>query len=256
MFAVAVALIPGCGAPRLRVMTYNIHIGQGMDDRFDLPRIARVINDATPDIVALQEVDRFAQRSGRIDQAGELARLTGMHVVHADTGALKPRDAQGEYGVAILSRHPIEDVRREPLPHDASRELRAALGGIVQIKGIGPVLIISTHLQHNSAEDRLAQANRINELFSAWKGPAILAGDLNAVPDSQPLQALGQHWTDAAGPQSPMTCPADRPNARIDYILYRPAGSWRVIECTVVDELVASDHRPVVAELKLQPRSR
>src|SRR5690349_9616478 len=61
----------------LRVMTYNIHITQGMDKKFDAARIADVIKRADVDVVALQEVDVGVNRSGKVDQVAELARLTG-----------------------------------------------------------------------------------------------------------------------------------------------------------------------------------
>lgn len=64
---------------RLRVLTYNIHHGAGIDGKLDLERIARVIRDARPDIVALQELDRNTQRTRKVDQPAELARLTGLH---------------------------------------------------------------------------------------------------------------------------------------------------------------------------------
>ena len=63
----------------VRVMTYNIHHGEGSDGRFDLQRLAQIIRDADPDLVALQEVDRNTARSGGVDQIAELSRLTGMH---------------------------------------------------------------------------------------------------------------------------------------------------------------------------------
>ncbi|MEX2025646.1 MAG: endonuclease/exonuclease/phosphatase family protein, partial [Pirellulaceae bacterium] len=62
---------------QLRVLTYNIHHGEGIDGKLDLPRIARVIESVDPDLVALQEVDRRVERTGSVDQPAELARLTG-----------------------------------------------------------------------------------------------------------------------------------------------------------------------------------
>jgi len=65
---------------RIRVLSYNIHHGEGTDGKLDLARIAKVIEAAKPDLVALQEVDVEAQRSGKVDQAQELSRLTRLHV--------------------------------------------------------------------------------------------------------------------------------------------------------------------------------
>src|SRR5688572_3660564 len=85
-------------SPRLRVLTYNIHHGEGTDARFDLERLARIIREARPDLVALQEVDRRTRRASGVDQAAELGRLTGMNVVF---GKAMDHDG-GEYGQAIL----------------------------------------------------------------------------------------------------------------------------------------------------------
>lgn len=87
----------------LRVMTYNIHVGVGMDKQLDLPRIAAVINAQHPDLVGLQEVDRGVARTQRIDEIAELAKLTRMDYAFA----FNLHYQGGQYGVAILSRFPI-----------------------------------------------------------------------------------------------------------------------------------------------------
>src|SRR5215207_5374554 len=90
----------------LRVMTYNIHVGVGMDKKLDLQRIAGVINQEHPDLVGLQEVDRGVRRTEGKDEIVELAAMTRMHFAFAPN-----LDYQGgKYGVAILSRWPIKDT--------------------------------------------------------------------------------------------------------------------------------------------------
>src|SRR5437867_2636498 len=64
---------------RVRVLTYNIHHGEGRDGEFDMPRLARVITNVQPDLVGLQEVDVGTSRASGVDQLSELAQLTGMH---------------------------------------------------------------------------------------------------------------------------------------------------------------------------------
>ncbi len=243
----------GCGQPappvRVRVMTYNIHHGQGEDGTFDLERLAKVIRDAQPDLVALQEVDCRTRRAGGVDQAAELGRLTGMHAVFG-----KAMDfSGGQYGEAVLSRWPILESTAHQLGHDRGTEPRAALAVRVRAGKAGPVLLfVGTHLDHRrDGALRLRQAKKLNELFVNDAGhPVILTGDLNAMPDSDAMRALLHQWTPAAGKQAAPTWPADKPTDRIDYILLRPAAGWRIVEFTVIDEKIASDHRPLLAVLE------
>ena len=229
---------------QLRILTYNIHHGEGEDGNFDLPRIARVILDARPDLVALQEVDNQTSRSGGIDQAAELGRLTGMHAVFG-----KAMDyAGGGYGEAILSRYPIEKSRNHILPASEGHEPRAAIEVVV---GAGPggsrVRFIGTHLDHTRDEtDRINQAREILHIFRDDDIPMILAGDLNAESDSEPMRILCSEWSDTFADDPHPTFPVEDTGRRIDYVLYQPAGAWRVVRKEVIDERIASDHRPVL----------
>ena len=233
----------------LRVLTYNIHHGEGTDGRFDLSRLAEVIKSVQPDVVALQEVDRGTERSGGVDQLAELERLTDMH---AEFG--KAMDySGGGYGVAVLSRWPLLSTGNHPLPGSPDREPRRALTVEVRSSERGPMLqFTSTHLdQGRDPEDRLAQARYLNEVLVRGGGePAILAGDMNSRPDTEVMQILETQWTTASAVDPSPTTPSGRPRFRVDYVLFRPAESWRVLESRVIDEPVASDHRPVLVVLE------
>ncbi len=112
----------------LRVLTYNIHHGEGTDGNIDLPRQAEIVKSIQPDLVALQEVDQRTERTSGVNQLEELARLTGMH---AQFG--KAMDySGGSYGVAVLSRWPFVSTRNDPLPAFPDREPRTALTVLVQ----------------------------------------------------------------------------------------------------------------------------
>lgn len=238
--------------PRVRVLTYNIHHGQGTDGRLDLARIAAVIRRLKADLVALQEVDRRTRRSRGTDQAAELGRLTGMHVAFG-----KAMDyAGGEYGEAVLSRYALLETKNHTLPKGPGSEPRAALAIRVRLGRAGPELqFVGTHLDHASEEARYAQARLLNETFGLRAGtPAVLAGDLNAVASSRTIEALLQHFRDAGAPAPQPTWPSHRPRARIDYVLFRPRDAWRVVQRRVVDERVASDHRPLLVVLEYRGR--
>ncbi len=235
----------------VRVLSYNIHHGEGVDGVFDLERLARVILTADPDLVALQEVDRTTTRSSGVDQAAELGRLTGMHAVFG-----KAMDhAGGGYGEAVLSRWPILKMDNHILPASEGNEPRAALTVRVEIGETGrEIIFIGTHLDHTrDPTDRKAQALRINEVFlSESRLPMILVGDLNAQPESEPIGILLEVWSDAAIGNPEPTSPSEGPTRRIDYVLFRPADAWRVVEVRVLDEEIASDHRPLLVVLELR----
>ena len=242
---------------RLRVLSYNIHHGEGVDRKLDLPRIARVIADQKPDLVALQEMDVKTQRTGGVDQPAELARLTGMHVAFG-----KGIDYQGgEYGNAILSRFPIESKSVHPLPASEGEERRNATVVTVRPWEGGPeVRFVGTHLNYRDESERVLEVKAILSALKQGQGgslPTILAGDLNARPGTAPLKLFAPDWKDAAADRGAgdtpeaMTYPAEKPVRRIDYVLLHPAAAWRVVESKVVPEPVASDHRPVLAVVEL-----
>jgi endonuclease/exonuclease/phosphatase family metal-dependent hydrolase len=227
--------------PQLRVLTYNIHHAEGTDGKIDYERLAGIINDLEPDVVALQEVDRDTERTHRIDQAARLAELTGMHHVFGTA----MRYQGGQYGEAILSRFPIDEPKSRRLPFRFGQEPRAALSARIRPEnGIPEFLFVGTHLCHQSNETRTDQAKQLNRLFAGGGNedglPVILAGDLNARPGSEPMRELLENgWIDAIAPRSV-----------IDYVLYRQRDPWKVVDVRIVDDLVASDHRPVLAVLQ------
>ena len=224
-------------APRLRVLTYNIHHGEAMDGKFDYERLAAVINGLKPDVVALQEVDRGTKRASGVDQAELLGKLTGMKWAFGN--ALHYQG--GEYGEAVLSRFPIVSVKAHSLPYRYGLEPCTALE--VRLRpdnGLPEFILVGTHLCHQSNEARTEQVREIDRILPARGGPpVILAGDLNARPGSDPMKIIAERWVDAIAPRS-----------EIDYILLRRGDPWKVIEVKIVDERVVSDHRPVLAVLE------
>ena len=246
---------------RLRVLSYNIHHAEGVDGKLDLPRIAAVIKGAGADLVALQEVDRKVARSAAVDQPAELARLTGMHVAF---GANIPLGT-GEYGNAVLSRPAILESANHSLPNVEAGEQRGVLAVRIDWPVPGSSLhFLATHLDHRRDErERIASAEAINQLADKLLEAAktadpkreplvILAGDLNATPESKPLAKLAEQWRSASSAPQP-TIPVDRPRRQIDYVLFRPAARWKVVSTTVLEEATASDHRPILAVLELLP---
>ncbi len=235
----------------LRVLTYNIHHAEGVDRKLDLERIAQVINDTRPDIVALQEVDQGVGRTDRVDQPAELARLTKMHVVFGDNIQF----GGGKYGNAILSRFPITRHRNHRLPNRDNGEQRGVLVATINVPDWPlPLVFFATHLDHRKDDqERFESAQVINTLAAKHAGqPALLAGDLNDTAGSRTLQELAKTWT-PANDRPLFTVPVKEPSRQIDFILSRSTERWKSIEVKVLPESVASDHRAVLAVLELRP---
>jgi endonuclease/exonuclease/phosphatase family metal-dependent hydrolase len=225
-----------------------------MDGKYDVSRIAEVIKAARPDLAALQEVDVGVRRSGRVHEVRRLAELTGL------AGRFGPTQhfEGGLFGNAVLTGLPILDVEIYPLPYtEATARLqtypRGAIAVTVTAPDGKPLRFVSTHFQHNVAADRVAEAQAVNELFAAEDDRlrTILAGDMNTKPDEEPIRILLERWSNATdAPPSP-TVPVVNPTSRIDYIFYRRPADFRLREAHVIPEQLASDHRPVFAELEL-----
>lgn len=235
----------------LRVLTYNIHHGEGDDGKLDLARIAGVITASRADLVALQEVDQKTTRTGGVDQAAEIARLTGLRFAYG-----KAIDFQGgAYGQALLSRWPLEEFTVHRLPNPQSTpakviEQRIAVAATVHPPGMKAFRFVGTHLDATRDDTaRWQQAQKLNELLANDAMLTILGGDFNARPDTRVIKALLEKFTDASAATPGFTIPAKKPTGRIDYVLLSPAGTWTTRSSVVIPEAVASDHRPVLVEL-------
>ncbi|MGH7445145.1 MAG: endonuclease/exonuclease/phosphatase family protein, partial [Longimicrobiales bacterium] len=190
-------------AQSLRVMTYNIHAGTG-----GLDRIADVIRVQQPDIVGLQEVDvHFSARSDFVDQASTLAESLGMEMRFAHIYELAPETAGApprEYGVALLSRHPITAFHNHLMPRLSTvedepepRPRPGFLEATVQIGDVA-VRVFNTHLDYRGdPRVRRMQVAETLRIIGATSAPTVLMGDLNAEPDAAELQPLLQRLRDA-----------------------------------------------------------
>ena len=229
----------------IRVLAYNIKHGRGNDGQVDLRRAAQVIRRLNPDIVALQEIDSGVTRSGKIDEPAELARMTGLS--HHAFGPFFDYQG-GQYGMAILSRHPIKSQVNHRLPDGA--EPRTSLDVTVT----GPqdqawFRLANVHFYRTEAE-RLAQARRLLAQLDKQDLPTVIAGDFNSTPGSAVLDLFSESWTVPDKGKDRFTFSSDRPAREIDFILYRPEDAFQVLDIDVVDEPVVSDHRPVTLDLR------
>lgn len=219
----------------LRVATFNIRHGLGVDGELDLARTARTISDLNADVVSLQEVDKGWARSGSEDQGARLQELTGMTVTFLP--AFHKADGAA-YGIAVATRE-HGAVRALPLPRKDSEEPRMAAA-----LELGTALVLSAHLSRDPAA-RPAQIEALAAEVRNATGPVIVAGDLNtAIRHLGPLFQAGL----SRGPRPKRTVPARLPRAAIDHILGGKGAS--VLSLRTVRSW-ASDHRPLVAEVAI-----
>lgn len=223
----------------LKLMTYNIKNANGMDNVCSYQRIADVINRVSPDVVAIQEVDSMTRRSGQKYVLGEIAGRTQMHDYFAPA---IPYDG-GKYGIGLLTKE--VPIRLQVLPLPGREEARTLI--MAEFEGY---YYCCTHMSLTEA-DRMKSLNLLRAFISLLKKPLYLAGDMNAGPDSDFIKELRKDFQLLSNPAQP-TYPAPAPDETLDYIaaLKQTVHGVTVVSAKVLDEPVASDHRPVLVELQ------
>ena len=233
-------------APRqvqTRLLCYNVHNCVGLDGELSVERIARIVNEADVEAVAIQELDSMTTRYPGHDMLSEVAALTDMYPTYAPTIDYRG----GKYGIGMLTREKPLSYRQVPLP--CRSEPRALL--IVELEDY---YYCCTHLSLHE-EDRITSAAIIIDELSQLDKPAIIAGDFNALPNSFPMMALGRKFHIFEKSGTPYTFPANEPQREIDYMaLYTGGGATaEVVEHRVLSAPVESDHAPIVAEVVITP---
>ncbi|UUU44855.1 endonuclease/exonuclease/phosphatase family protein [Streptomyces sp. NBC_00162] len=242
---------PFPGPVPVRVVSYNIHAGADADGVFDLDRQAAALHALRADVIGLQEVDvRWGARSRWLDVAGELGRRLGMRASFAPVYRIGGR----AFGVAVLSRFRVlafanhritrlstQDPGRGPAPAPGFGEVVLEAGGV-------RLRVYVTHLDHRADSSvRAVQVAETRQIMRRAPGPKVLLGDLNAPPSAPELAPLWRELTDSE--PGAFTFPARHPVKRIDYVA---VSAGVRVHAAVVAGTLASDHRPVVADLRLE----
>jgi len=231
------------------VASYNIHRGRGVDRRRDVDRIADVIAEMEPDVIALQEVVR-GTGDLRADQADYLAKRLDMELV---MGVTRGYGAEGHYGNAVLTRLPVIGHARCDLSH-RTREPRGALRVDLSVSG-RTLHIFNCHfgLAFGERRHQLSMLAGFIRASTGLEGPRVLMGDFNEWHRGPITRGLRLEFS------SPMrrmrrTHPSFFPLFRLDRIY------WDVeLEGQAFHPhrsrlaRVASDHLPVVARLRVRP---
>jgi len=249
--------VPRRRARAIRLVTYNVHYCKGLDGKLSPARIARVIAQCEPDVVALQELDVGRPRTGDLDQAQAVARALDMDFHFHPTWRL----AEERQGDAVLSRVPMKLVRAAALGEGNRRlrlKSRGALWVEIDVDGL-PVQLVNTHLDVAPG----AALTQIEELLGPeWlghpecKAPVVLCGDFNSTPRSRAYSRAAARLSDAQvsmnGHRPRATWFGRRPMRRIDHVFISPEFEVERVEVpnTTLTH-VASDHLPLVVELRL-----
>lgn len=224
----------------LKLMNYNIKNANGMDGVCSYQRIANVINHASPDVVAIQELDSMTVRSGQKYVLGEIAERTQMHASYAPAINFQG----GKYGIGILSRQKPLSIKTFPLP---GREEKRML----MIAEFEDYFFACTHLSLTE-EDRLASLDIIRSSVGTIDKPFFIAGDMNDVPESKFTEIFKKDFQILTNIKQP-THPSPSPDETIDYIAVwkHHTNHFANLSAQVLDEPVASDHLPLTVQLRM-----
>ncbi|CAF3285184.1 unnamed protein product [Rotaria sp. Silwood2] len=233
-------------------MTFNI--ASCHESQRGIIDVAHTIKIEQPDIIAVQEVDRFTHRSGtEIDQSYELAHLAGLPY---STFVHSMDFNGGQYGNAILSRHPFDAIELNHLNGHGQGETRSL--GIISMKIMDKYRLYFgvMHLEHEIKSLREAQTKEAIELCRCIvpeNEPFILAGDFNDSPTSRTLELLltnGEFLLSCD--KCPKTFPAHNPNQTIDYILLNTKAMeiFELKSYRTSNTEKTSDHLPLIMELE------
>lgn len=221
----------------MRVATFNIKHGENGDGRVDLRRLAAACAALEADVLAVQEVDRFARRTGFRDEMRVIARATGLRAVFGEAARRRWRS----YGNVLLARGPIRDVDVVKLPRPSLGEPRVAIVARADVGGVA-MSVAATHLSFRKGEG----AAQLEVLLAALAGrdePRLLLGDLNVGPEIVIPMVEAAGYTVAP---TEATFPASGPRSRIDYV----AVSGLEVVSASTPAVGTSDHLPVIAELR------
>lgn len=234
-----------------RIATYNIHKCRGLDRRVQPARIATVLREVDADVIALQEVVSVDGEPER-DQARFIARELGLHYCMGENRRLYG----GAYGNVLLSRFPLRSIRNHDIT-TANREQRGCLRADIDL-GTATIHVFNVHLGTSFLERRQQARKLVSPdilLNPELLGSRVVLGDFNEWTRGLTSRLLCAHFQSLdirSHLRRSRTYPGVLPFLHLDHIYY---------DATVTVErltlhrsrtaLIASDHLPLVADLRL-----
>lgn len=236
-----------CIGQTVKVMSYNIHHGADREETDRLHEMGSFIKNSGADIIALQEVDSVCTRTKGVDQMKILAAITGMHYAFVRHYAYQG----GAYGMGILSRYPILNIRNKRLTllKGTKSSSTAMIVADIVISKSKKVIMASAHFALDDSS-RWVQAQEVVDYLRQEKMPVIFVGDLNAKPEAPEINYLKKYFVDT-DTGNVFTFPAPHAERKIDYIFVKKSNLKRVKNYRVfINDL--SDHLPVMADISLK----
>ncbi|PIS01172.1 MAG: hypothetical protein COT84_03690 [Chlamydiae bacterium CG10_big_fil_rev_8_21_14_0_10_35_9] len=284
----------------LKVMTYNIHYGVGLTatikEKIDrngfkerLDELANILIKSDADIVFLQEVDLYSNRSYRINQAKYLAEKA-QYSFYATAPQWKRRlfpdyngrHGQLSHGLCILSKFPLRNnISKE---FTLSREIPFFVKWLYNPHGVQKadvqvgekiITLVNLHLDPWSKKEREKQISHVLTWINQMKGPKIIGGDFNVQPpedasqtavskkDSHNEQTVelirSKGFTQDVSkekyikdPRAYFSFPSNDPQVKLDYLF--TGNGIKISHAHIfMEAATASDHLPVLAEIQLSP---
>ena len=231
-----VSAVPADQPAKLRIGTYNIHMGKGTDGRTDLSRIAGVIGGL--DFVGLNEVLGAAPWETE-DQAATLGRELKMTSLYTPT---EMRWWTAKFGNGFLSKLDVRSWQVVPLERRHGKSFRNLVHIRAKAANGTPLNIVVTHIDRSDDRERHEQLKTVGEYFLSLQKPAILLGDMNSDAHDPAMVKLleGTDIVDALGKAKGFNAPR-----HIDWILTRGLE----VKDAGMSPVGPSDHAHVWAEL-------
>jgi len=232
----------------LKIMSYNVRHGVSMNWEPAMEMQAEIISDQNPQWIGLQEIDNKCKRSGFVDQPKKYSELTN---TTGYFGSFMDFDS-GQYGMAVLSGLKVVDTEILKLP--AGAEPRVSIIQTIEIAKDINIVLANVHFDWTEPGLRTSQAETLLKRLIDIGLPTIVLGDYNAEPESPTINLFEKYGFKAIEKsENNFTWEANNPTVEIDHVYYRSTEKVQIIPVSieVLNEPEASDHRPVVAEIKL-----